>query len=204
MCRVGAEQKSHQEPIINSFLPFKNIWDGSLGSFSKTKHLVEMYDNAKSTFQAPYRASPRQRQIEKIEVERMLMTDFREPGTVKWASPIVFVARKNSSLRFCVSKGKLKTMTRRDLYPISKMDKCLRALWHAACFRPSIEALVTCRLRWTNLIDQRQRLSYITVSKISNGCRLGLRLRSRRSNALSMSYWPPWNGIMNSPNLMTL
>ena len=45
-----------------------------------------------------------------------------------WASPIVLVKKKNGSLRFCVDYRKVNAVTRKDAYPIPRVDDTLDAL----------------------------------------------------------------------------
>ena len=45
-----------------------------------------------------------------------------------WASPVVLVKKKNGKLRFCIDYRKLNTETRKDAYPIPRIEDMLDAL----------------------------------------------------------------------------
>jgi hypothetical protein len=47
------------------------MWAGSLGEISFTQHGIELQKDAKPIYQAPYRAGPKAREAERIEVDRM-------------------------------------------------------------------------------------------------------------------------------------
>ena len=54
-----------------------------------------------------------------------------------WASPVVLVAKKDSSARFCVDYRKLNTITKLDSFPLPRVDDSLDLLailvaltWH--------------------------------------------------------------------------
>jgi len=57
-----------------------------------------------------------------------------EPSCSPWTSNIVVVSKKDGSLRFCVDYRKLNSVTRRDAYPLPRIDSCLDALSGAQFF----------------------------------------------------------------------
>ena len=57
-----------------------------------------------------------------------------EPSTSPWASPVVLVRKKNGDVRFCVDYRKLNSVTRKDSYPLPRIDETLEALAGAEWF----------------------------------------------------------------------
>ena len=51
-----------------------------------------------------------------------------EPSASPWASPIVLVQKKDGSTRFCVDYWKLNDVTRKDAYPLPRIDATLDTL----------------------------------------------------------------------------
>ena len=58
----------------------------------------------------------------------MLEGGVVEPSASPWESPIVLVQKKDGSTRFCVEYRKLNNVTRKDAYPIPRIDATLDTL----------------------------------------------------------------------------
>ena len=58
----------------------------------------------------------------------MLKRDVVEPSTSPWSSPIVLVTKKDGSIRFCVDFRRLNEITRKDAYPLPRVDDTLDTL----------------------------------------------------------------------------
>ena len=67
-------------------------------------------------------------------VETMLNSDIIEPSNSPWCSPVVLVAKKDGSRRFCVDYRKLNEVTRKDVYPLPRCEEILHALSGAEYF----------------------------------------------------------------------
>ena len=74
--------------------------------------------------------------LEKIddEVARMLNAGVIEPTCSPWASNVVIVKKKDGSLRFCIDYRRLNDVTRKDVYPLPRIDACLDAMGGAKYF----------------------------------------------------------------------
>ena len=64
----------------------------------------------------------------------MLSKDIVEPSHSPWASPIVLVTKKNGKTRFCVDYRKLNAVTRKDAYPLPRIDDTLDTLGGSKLF----------------------------------------------------------------------
>jgi transposase InsO family protein/predicted aspartyl protease len=82
---------------------------------------------------APIRQQPRRVPMAKKEeaeqeIQRMLETGVIEPSKSPWAAPIVLVRKKDGSVRFCIDYRRLNDITRKDSYPLPRIDDSLDAL----------------------------------------------------------------------------
>ena len=110
------------------------MWDGHLGLIKSTEHRIQLEKDAIPAYQQPYRAGPKQRELEKAEIDKMLSLDVIEPANSEWAAPIVFAPKKCGALRFCIDYRRLNAVTLRDSYPIPRMDECIDSLGQANIF----------------------------------------------------------------------
>ena len=89
-------------------------------------------------------ATPRRQPARRIpyavrdEVERQLraMQDAQviQPSSSPWASPIVLVRKKDGSMRFCVDYRGLNAVTKKDTFPLPRIDDLLDQLGRAQYF----------------------------------------------------------------------
>lgn len=64
----------------------------------------------------------------------MLKVHVVEPTTAGWASPFIFVAKKDGTYRFCVVYCHLNAVPERDSYAIPRIDDRVDSHWKAWIF----------------------------------------------------------------------
>lgn len=67
-------------------------------------------------------------------LKQMLAGGIVRPSCSPWAAPVVLVKKKQGGLRFCVDYRKLNDVTRKDAYPLPRIDDALDSLSHACWF----------------------------------------------------------------------
>ncbi|KAG1394361.1 hypothetical protein G6F60_010905 [Rhizopus arrhizus] len=80
------------------------------------------------------RLSPKERAVIEDEVQVMLKAGVIRPSNSPWCSPPVMVPKPDGSLRFCTNFRALNAVTRKDKYPLVRMDDLLDRLGGASHF----------------------------------------------------------------------
>ena len=75
--------------------------------------------------QAPRRLPITKREIEQVEVERMLKQGVISPSSSPWSSPTVLVTKKDGKTRFCIDFRELNKLTVKDAYPLPRIEDCI-------------------------------------------------------------------------------
>jgi hypothetical protein len=83
---------------------------------------------------APYRVSPAQRDVIDQQVQEMLESGVIRPSNSPYSSPVLLVKKADGSDRFCVDFRKLNSITKKDFYPLPRVDDMLDALGKADYF----------------------------------------------------------------------
>jgi hypothetical protein len=104
-----------------------------IGEGHKTQ-LIELLKEFQDMFSSgPRRQRPRRLPIKQREEANKLIEEMRSQGVIKpsqspWTSPIVLVKKKDGSKRFCVDYRRLNKVTKRDSYPLPRVDTTLDAI----------------------------------------------------------------------------
>lgn len=108
-------------------------FSATLGQTSAAAHRIET-DSPHIIRRRPYRVSSSERRIIEENVSDMLQRNIIRPSASSWSSPVVLVRKKDGSVRFCVDYRALNKITRKDVYPMPRIDDALDCLQGAEYF----------------------------------------------------------------------
>jgi len=130
---VNDGQRDCLTSILREFADIFSTGELDLGDTTSSQHRID-------TGTAPPTRQTLRRQpyhlLEKIDthVKDMIKAGVIEPSCSPWTSNIVVVKKKDDSLRFCVDYRRLNSVTRRDAYPLPRIDECLDVMSGAQYF----------------------------------------------------------------------
>ncbi|GFX01388.1 transposon Tf2-6 polyprotein [Trichonephila clavipes] len=124
---LSPEQKSSAERLFQEFEDVFSRNSSDIGHTTVTQHRIDTADHP------PIKQHPRRLPFAKQEevgtlLREMQENDVIEPSSSPWASPIVLVRKKDGSTRFCVDYRKLNDVTKKDSYPLPRIDDTLDTL----------------------------------------------------------------------------
>ena len=67
---------------------------------------------------APYRMAPLELKELKVQMEELVSKSFVRPSTSPWGAHVLFVKKKDGSLRLCIDYRELNKVTIRNQYPL--------------------------------------------------------------------------------------
>ena len=88
----------------------------------------------KPPYKTPYRLSPVEVCEVKKQVQDLLSKDWIEESQSPYGASILFVTKKDGSLKMCVDYRALNDLTIKDRYPLPRIDDLLAQLHGATVF----------------------------------------------------------------------
>ena len=82
----------------------------------------------------PYRMAPSELKELKEQLQDLLSKGFIRPSVSPWGAPVLFVKKKDGSMRMCIDYRQLNKVTIRNKYPIPRIDDLFDQLQGASVF----------------------------------------------------------------------
>jgi len=130
---VPKDSRISLEQLMNKYLDVFSKSELDLGETPLGLHQIDTGDArpvCQTLHRQPYNL------VSKIDsyVDDMCKAVIIEPSSSLWASNLVVVKKKDGSYRYCVDYRKLNSLTRRDAYPLPRIDTCLDTISGSNCF----------------------------------------------------------------------
>nr|GFC88367.1 putative nucleotidyltransferase, ribonuclease H [Tanacetum cinerariifolium] len=83
---------------------------------------IELIPGAEPISKAPYRMAPIELKKLKDQLQELLERGFIRPSVSPWGAPVLFVKKKDGSMRLCIDYRELNNITIRNRYPLPQID----------------------------------------------------------------------------------
>ncbi|KAA3465758.1 DNA/RNA polymerases superfamily protein [Gossypium australe] len=83
---------------------------------------------------APYRMALKELVELKVQIQELLDRGFIRPSVSPWGAPVLFVKKKDGSMRMCIDYRQLNKLTIKNKYPLPRIDDLFDQLKGASVF----------------------------------------------------------------------
>ncbi|KAA0060263.1 ty3-gypsy retrotransposon protein [Cucumis melo var. makuwa] len=98
------------------------------------KFAIELEPGTVPIFRAPYRMAPAELKELKVQLQELLDKGFIRPSVSPWGAPVLFVKKKDGSMRLCIDYRELNKVTVKNRYPLPRIDDLFDQLQGATMF----------------------------------------------------------------------
>jgi transposase InsO family protein len=121
---LAEQQERSLNKLIEEDFPNPKV---SLGCFKGVSHTIDTGDHPPIK-QRYFCVSPVIQASMNTELDEMLRLGVVEPSTSAWSSPVVMTRKKDGTYRFCIDFRKVNAITKKDAYPLPKVNYILDRL----------------------------------------------------------------------------
>ncbi|KAH0643755.1 hypothetical protein KY290_033609 [Solanum tuberosum] len=121
-------------PVVNEFL---EVFPEDLPGVPPDREIdfgIDLIPDTQPISIPPYRMAPAELKELKEQLKDLLDKGFIRPSNSPWGAPVLFVKKKDGSLRMCIDYRKLNKVTIKNKYPIPRIDDLFHQLQRASHF----------------------------------------------------------------------
>jgi hypothetical protein len=95
---------------------------------------IDLTPGAAPIARAPYRLAPTEMKEMMSQLQELLEKGFIRPSSSPWGAPVLFVKKKDGTMRMCIDYRELNKVTVKNKYPLPRIDDLFDQLQGAGCF----------------------------------------------------------------------
>ncbi|KAA0066898.1 ty3-gypsy retrotransposon protein [Cucumis melo var. makuwa] len=95
---------------------------------------IELKSSTAPISRAPYKMAPAELKELKVQLQELLDKGFIRPSVSPWGAPVLFVKKKDGSMRLCIDYRELNKVTTKNRYPLPRIDDLFDQLQGATVF----------------------------------------------------------------------
>ena len=96
--------------------------------------VIDLIPGSEPASKAPYHMSPAELKELKVQLQEFLDMCFIQPICSPWGAPVLFVKKKEGSLRICIDYRELNKLTVKNIYPLLRINDLFDQLQGKAVF----------------------------------------------------------------------
>nr|GFC70832.1 putative reverse transcriptase domain, aspartic peptidase domain protein [Tanacetum cinerariifolium] len=124
----------HDQAIVSEF---PDVFPDELPGIPPVREVefnIEIIPRSEPISKAPYRMDPIELKVLKDQLQELLERGFIRPSVSPWGAPVLFVKKKDGSIRLCIDYRELNKITIRNRYPLPRINDLFDQLQGAMHF----------------------------------------------------------------------
>ncbi|MBE2321102.1 RNA-directed DNA polymerase [Solirubrobacter sp. CPCC 204708] len=125
-------------PVVRDFL---DVFPDELPGLSSHRDIdfsIEVYPNTDPIHLSFYKMAPAELKVLRDQLNDLLTKGFIRDSHSPWSSPVLFVKKKDGSLRLCIDYRKLNRVTVKNRYSLPRIDELFDQL-KGSCYFSKID-----------------------------------------------------------------
>ncbi|TYK01103.1 DNA/RNA polymerases superfamily protein [Cucumis melo var. makuwa] len=126
--------KPEDVPVVKEF---HKVFPDDLSGLLPDREIeftIELLPGTAPISQAPYRMAPSELKEWKMQLQELVDKGYIRPSISPWGAPVLFVKKKDGTLRLCIDYRQLNKVTIRNKYPLPRIDDLFYQLRGATLF----------------------------------------------------------------------
>ncbi|KAL0533824.1 hypothetical protein IC582_028095 [Cucumis melo] len=122
------------EPVVREY---PNAFPDELSGLPPPREIdlaIELESGTAPISRASYRMAPVELKELKVQLQELLVKGFLRPSVSPWGAPMLFVKKKDVSMRLCIDYRELNKVTVKNRYPLPRIDDLFYQLQGATIF----------------------------------------------------------------------
>ncbi|KAL0536899.1 hypothetical protein IC582_025862 [Cucumis melo] len=129
-----ADVSLSSEPVVRDYPDVFPEELPGLPPHREVEFAIELEPGTVPISRAPYRMAPAELKELKVQLQELLDKGFIRPSVSPWGAPVLFVKKKDGSMRVCIDYRELNKVTVKNRYPLPRIDDLFDQLQGATVF----------------------------------------------------------------------
>lgn len=126
LCHIHDTSKERPQlgdvPVVNEY---QDVFLDDILNMSPKRDLefnIDLVPGMGPISKPPYRMAPAEMRELKTQLEELLDKGYIRPNVSPWGAPVLFVKKKDGTLRLCIDHRELNNVTVKNKYPLPRID----------------------------------------------------------------------------------
>ncbi|KAK8919358.1 hypothetical protein KSP39_PZI021140 [Platanthera zijinensis] len=133
----GPSEERKDISMIPVVCEFQELFPEELAGLPPKREIefeINLEQGARPVAKTPYRMAPKELAELKVQLQELIDKNFIRPSSTPWGAPVLFVKKKEGTLRLCVDYRELNKLTVKNKYPLPRIEDLFDQLVNARVF----------------------------------------------------------------------